>query len=242
MTRMATESRPPRRLDRTRRTVTAGAFGLFVAALLTAGAIFLFTPDPATPHQQAPAGPTAPADPGDSVCGLPAGDQTVPTTTPPVTSWALIGTMAAPISRTVGPGAAGGGLPYCYAHSPLGALYAASIWLAVNTDPAARLDAARYLTAAGPGRDELLHQLAGGVGGPSSPDLQLAGFIVAPNYDPNAATVDLALRLRTSYLHIPVALRWEAGDWKAVVPDDGHPLEQIAALPDLSTYVPWSGR
>jgi hypothetical protein len=214
------------------------AVGLFVTALLISAAVFIFVPRPDAQH---PGAPPARAATGGSVCGLPAGDQAVPTTTPADTTWQLIGTMAAPTAPHLGPGRFGAGLPYCYAHSPMGALYAAANFVAVLTDPSLRLPAAKYLTAAGPGRDELIRQSTG-PGGPGSSDMQLAGFVVAPNYTADTASVDLAIRFGRYYVHLQVPLAWQAKDWKVVIPDDGHPLSGMAQIPDLTNYVPWSGR
>jgi hypothetical protein len=62
------------------------------------------------PASTADASPTTTIDPaGDSVCGLPTGDQTVPTTAPAGTRWELIGTMATPTApKAHGPRARGG--------------------------------------------------------------------------------------------------------------------------------------
>lgn len=210
---------------------------LLAAALLISVAVFLFVP---RPDARRPA-TDQPEQASGSVCGLPDGDQTVPTTTPADTSWQLIGTMAAPVAPQLGPGRISAGLPFCYARSPMGALYAAANFVAVLTDPALRLPAAKYLTAAGPGRDELIRQSTS-KGGPGSSDMQLVGFIVAPNYTADAASVDLALRFGRYLLHLQIPLVWEADDWKVVVPDSGKPLDGMAQIPDLSNYVPWSGR
>jgi hypothetical protein len=227
-----------------RRKASTGLFIAFCVALLASAWILLFVP--AHPHTTQvtppPAAPSAPPDAAGSVCGLPAGDQQIPGTTPPGTTWATYGTMAAPVSTTIGPGITDTDVPYCYAHSPLGALYAAAGLLAVCTDPAHRAPAARHLTATGPGRDALLRQISGntGVGGAGSPDQQIAGFRVT-NYDPNSASIDLAVRDGQEYAHTLLALRWESGDWK-VVPTDAGQLWAFQPLPNLSQYVPWAGR
>jgi len=62
-------------------------------------------------------------------CGLPAGAQTVPTVAP-LARWELVGSMAAPAApASIGPQRVLSGVRVCFAHSPLGALYAAvSLW------------------------------------------------------------------------------------------------------------------
>jgi hypothetical protein len=211
-----------------------------VAALLISATVFIFVPRPDAQH---PTGaPPASVATGGSVCGLPAGTQEVPTSTPADTSWQLIGTMAAPTDPRLGPGRFGAGLPFCYSRSPIGALYAAANFVAVLTDPRYRMRAAQYLTATGPGRDKWIGTLtASGVGGPGSSDQQIAGFRFI-TYDQATASLDLAFRVGTKYAHIPFGLTWQAGDWKITVPDDGNPLAGVAQIADLSAYVPWSGR
>lgn len=224
----------------------------FLALLLAALGIVLIVPSPPTgPAHPAPGqvipGQASPGkvtpDTAGSVCGLPAGDQTVPTGTPDPTTWTTVGTMTAPSAPTVfGPGKSGAGVPYCYADDPLGALYAGVNFVAAATAPNLRVAAAKYLTAAGPGRDKLIDTSErGGVGGPGTSDLQLGGFQVT-NYDQGSATVDLAFRYGTRYVHLPVPLRWEVGDWKVVVPDNGLPFAAFQVIPNVTQYVPWSGR
>jgi hypothetical protein len=60
-----------------------------------------------------------------SVCGLPDGDQSVPSTTPAAT-WELEGPLAMPSNSVYGPGLTERGEKTCYAHSPLGAVFFAS--------------------------------------------------------------------------------------------------------------------
>jgi hypothetical protein len=242
MTRMALPPPTDAPPDDEKRHRLGGRLGtialvLFLTALLVSAAIFIFVPRPDAQHPVT----DGPGQASDSVCGLPAGDQSVPTTTPPDTSWQLIGTTAAPTDPHLGPGRFGAGLPFCYSRSPMGALHAAANFVAVLTDPSLRLAAAKYLTATGPGRDELIRQSTG-PGGPGSSDMQLAGFVVAPNYTADAASVDLAIRFGRYFVHLQVPLTWQAKDWKVVVPDDGHPLSGMAQIPDLTNYVPWSGR
>jgi len=76
----------------------------------------------ATPAADMPPVAVAPVK-GD--CDLPAGDQTVPESTPDDTRWELVGKMIAPTApSTYGPGVVKDGFRTCFAQSPLGALYA----------------------------------------------------------------------------------------------------------------------
>jgi hypothetical protein len=210
---------------------------------LLAVVVTLTRPDPRAepPTAPPPAAASPPAPAGDaSICGLPPGDQAVPVVPPEVTDWELVGTMAAPTGPQVGPGLVQEGLRTCYARSPLGALYAATGFLAAASDPGLRLRAAQALAAAGEGQDRAVDLLEGADPGGADSGLQVAGFTFL-NYDPAAAVVDVAMSVESTPVHLPVSMRWEGGDWKVLLPPSGQPFEGIAPLPNLTGYVPWSG-
>lgn len=192
---------------------------------------------------RAPAAPAAPVarDPDASVCGLPAGDTSVPTKAPR-TEWDLVGSVAAPTATTtLGPGKVTSGLRSCFAHSPTGALYAAVNVIAMTASADHREAFVRRLTVPGVGRDRALSNL-----GPDSDatTLQVAGFSLS-DYRTRSAVVDLAFRVDTGnaagYTHLPLALRWLDGDWKLALPDTGRPFDGMARLPSLTGYTPWKG-
>jgi hypothetical protein len=225
------------------RFIVAAAVLAVIAVLAVALAVLRPAPDPGTalPAPAEPAPPPAPVDGGPSYCGLPTGDGQVPVVPPTATNWELVGTMAAPTAPTVhGPGVTEEGLRSCYARSPLGALYAATGFLAAASDPALRLRAVQQLTAAGEGRDRALDLLEETDPGPESAGLQVVGFTFL-NYDPAVAVVDVAMSVDATAVHLPITVRWEDGDWKVALPVTGQPFEAIAALPNLTGYVPWAG-
>src|SRR4051812_982728 len=92
-----------------------------------------------------------PASTGGSVCGLPAGSQD-PVVGPPAASWTLVGTIAAPSVRDVGPGVVAHGDRRCFAHSPAGALVAAANLAAMISLPAGAGRAQDGLAHCRPGR------------------------------------------------------------------------------------------
>ncbi len=223
--------------------------GLFLAFAGPSGGNSNAAPPATTPAAStspSPGGSTRPAS--DSACGLPAGEESVPRTAPKETKWELVGTMAAPTAPdTYGPGRINDGLRSCYAHSPTGALYAAVNIAAMTGVPELREPVVRQLAAAGPERDRALQQLktasdAETTGGST----QVAGFTFL-SYDDRSAAVDLAVRAaaanngQSGYVHIPMTLRWDGGDWKVVLAPDGSLGAGIGAIPDLTGYVPWGG-
>lgn len=230
-----------------RRPISLGIAVLTVIVALICLVALLVHPRHATPTPAPrPAGPGAPQQVSDSACGLPGGDQTIPRDAPPDTVWTYPGgsTIAAPTSPTLGPGRHANGLPYCYAHSPLGALYAATGYLAASGDPALRIPANRVLTSPGPGRDALLDALAPGQVGAGGGGLQITGFAFL-SYEPGQAAMNLLLTYNHVYLNWPVTVVWTGGDWKLLVPllPDGHgqtaptPIS-LQPVPDAGGYRP----
>ena len=222
------------------------AAGAVVALLVVLGLILVITggsdDDPA-PGTTTAAPVTPPAPPGQdadaSVCGLPAGSQTVPSEAPPA-KWELVGSVAAPTStKTFGPGAVTEGLRSCFAHSPTGALFAAVNVIAMTASADHREAFVRRMTVPGVGRDRALSNL-----GPESDSatLQIAGFSVR-DYRKSSVVVDLAFRVdagrAVGYTHLPLALRWLDGDWKLALPDTGQPFDAMMRVPSIAGYVPW---
>jgi hypothetical protein len=191
---------------------------------------------------RATASPSAtPSARTDSGCGLPAGSQLVPTAPPPGTRWELVGTVAAPTApRAHGPGVVRNGLRSCFAHSPTGALYAAANFLASSSNADLRVRVAEELTADGPGREAAVAAVKAGPNSGSDAGLQISGFNFL-DYNRQSSTVDMAMRLNGSVVHLAMPMRWETGDWKVVMPPDGDLYSGLQALPDAVGYVPWAG-
>lgn len=224
----------------------------FIAVLLAVGVTLVVTgkgtnagPGPAA-AAVAPVAPSAskPAAGGDSACGLPAGDQTVPAVAPKAT-WALVGRVAAPSDAAAGPGVTDNGFRSCYAHSPAGAVFAAANMIALgqSADFARRLT--QDLTAPGRGRDLLLArqiavtdaQLRAELAARDA--LQLAAFRVQ-DYTPDEAVIGVLLRQKSGALvSSPVVMQWVEGDWKTLLSPTGG--GEVQAAPDMTGYIPWSG-
>ncbi|MDQ0867380.1 hypothetical protein [Arthrobacter globiformis] len=173
-----------------------------------------------------------------SVCGLPSGDQAKPVTTPTDTKWELVGKIAAPTSPTqFGPGKTeANGLRSCFAHSPTGALYAASNVAVLSATGKARL-VYEQLAVPSPERDALLNQPEPQE--TSAVTAQIAGFQIR-SYDADRAVIVIAAKGSNGALvSVPVPLQWHGGDWKVVVPATGS--TGGGQISDLSGYIPWSG-
>ncbi|MBS0592021.1 MAG: hypothetical protein JSR84_00980 [Proteobacteria bacterium] len=221
-----------------------------VLVLAAAAVVLLATGDGGGHDETSSSGPattsttTSTGDPAASVCGLPAGDQRVPVT-PPAAHWVLIGQLAAP-SGQAGPGRTSGGVRSCYAHSPTGALFAATNFLAaaLATNSEKEELALLPLFADTAALEEAKAQPYERC--PSASRHQLAGFRI-PARTEDEVTVELALLLsesdgRTGLRALTLPMRWEDGDWKFVLnesPECGSDPYNVKQLNDLSGYVEW---
>ncbi|UOD83501.1 hypothetical protein [Paenarthrobacter ureafaciens] len=223
------------------------AAALVVALIAAAVVIFLLPKEqgnaqPApTQTRSASANPSTSTTSDESVCGLPASEDTA-LGTAPKSKWELVGTMAVPTDpSSAGPGTVGkDGLRSCFAQSPTGALYAtANIWAASFNGYATQVYL--ELSADSPTRDKAVQAIREGkdLGGGTTPKVQIAGFIIH-SYTPKAAVVELAIKSSDGgYGAFSTSLLWEDGDWKLDIPAaGGNAVRQIS---DLSSFIPWAG-
>ncbi len=232
--------------DAPKNPLTQPAFlgaGVIVALIIVLGLVLAFSssdqgPKAAStaPRQTAPTTTTDAKTASDSVCGLPPGDQEVPTKAPTGTRWELVGKMIAPTAPAAqGPGRGVGGIRTCFQHSPAGALYAAVNFWATLT---AQTEAETYqeLAVKSPERDRAIaaatdDKLVG---------LQVAGFAFSA-YEPDRASVRLAFRMEDGRLvSADTPLIWNDGDWRYKIPlDQG--AGSVAQLASLDTFIAWKG-
>ena len=233
------------------------ASAVVVALLVVLGIVLSVTGGSAKPNAGAASPPATGVAPGgtespdsDSVCGLPRGDRSIPADAPSA-EWKLRGAVAVPTApKTFGPGRFRDGVPACFAHSPPGALFAM-----VNIHAAMGQFArqpGRYpirkvvkMIAPGPGRRALETAAAKAPvadKGSTKPGAQVAGFTIV-RYEADTAVIDLAFGGDrpdvAGYVHGQSTLRWQDGDWKLVLAQNGSPFDAVQAIPDLTAYVPW---
>lgn len=180
--------------------------------------------------------PSATAAP--SVCGLPSGDQAKPATTPTDTKWELIGKIAAPTSPTqYGPGKTEvNGLRSCFAHSPTGALYAGANMIVLGSSGRPDL-LAQHLVVEGPERDKMLSEPP--TSAPTTAPFQIAGYKVV-DYSGDRAVIEYGLTAANGSVgSVPVAMQWQGGDWKWVLPATG--MAEARQLSDLNGFISWAG-
>ncbi|RNL59185.1 hypothetical protein [Arthrobacter oryzae] len=227
------------------------AAALVVALIAAAVVIFLLpkgqdnaqpAPGTAVSANPATASPSATADAGKSVCGLPSSTETA-LGAAPKSKWELVGKIAAPTDpKTFGPGVTDeDGFRSCFAKSPTGALYAATNILAMGSsgDPVLNRKATDQLLMPGPGRD--IARADSSSKSTSNSTVQFRGFVIK-SYSPSAANVDIAFQTDKGLLgHAVLPLQWADGDWKLAIADSGQLINEIAQLRDLSGFIPWSG-
>ncbi len=196
-------------------------------------------PGPGLSGVDRPASPVVAVDP--LRCGLPEGAQTVPTVAP-LARWELVGSMAAPAApASIGPQRVINGVRVCFAHSPLGALYAAvSLWAEGTALPAAEVIA--RLAADTPARGPAI-AAARAQGSSDRLDsetkVQVAGFAFV-SYGAGQAVINLAFRTQNGALaSLPTTMQWADNDWRYVIPPSGQAgLSQIS---DLTGLIAWQG-
>ncbi len=174
-------------------------------------------------------------------CGLAAGDQSVPASAPDA-SWELVGSMAAPAEpASIGPQRTVGGLRVCFAHSPVGALFAAvSFWAEGTAHP--YTEVYRRLAADTPVKAAAINDARNDAGErlDSATRVQIAGFAIT-SYDGVSTALSLVFRVANGGLYaVPSTMRWQDGDWRYVIAPTGG-VPGAGQIPDLSGYVAWSG-
>ncbi|MFK0042396.1 hypothetical protein ACIQTW_21380 [Paenarthrobacter sp. NPDC090517] len=175
------------------------------------------------------------AAPGDSVCGLPKGDQTIPGPGL-VSKWELNGKTAVPVdSSKFGPGKSVDGVRTCFAHNPTGALYAAANFVSYGTE--GKPDVLfKHLAADGPARDRYLSNPPTFSPRDDSLSMQIAAFRVV-SYTDDLAVLEIGVASSNGVkLSAPYTLSWEKGDWKVVVTET-----QPTQVDSFTNMVTWAG-
>lgn len=224
-----------------------------VIALIAATVVIFLLPKESANSQPAPtaqsgspaSSPSASAEPGKSVCGLPASSETA-LGSAPKSNWELVGRIATPTDpKTIGPGTTDeSGFRSCFAHSPTGALYAAMNVAALGSSGSTELQQklADKLLVPGAGRDAAMREVGAGSGtaGSSTP-IQVRGFLMK-SYTPAEANVDLAFETDKGALaRLTLSMRWMEGDWKVKPADDGVTFMGPTQIRDLSGLILWTG-
>ena len=177
-----------------------------------------------------------------SVCGLPAGDQALPSTAPAADGWDVSRRVIVPRSSTYGPGKTDtDGFRHCFAHSPTGAVYAAYNAIAAIADQSKLVPTVKKLMVPGTATDSLLRQVATTEPSGDPSTVQVAGYrIIDAGQD--RVTVMLAMPVESVYMSANLTLVWHHGDWRLQPPPPGEPVgAPFSQHRDLGDFVKWSG-
>jgi hypothetical protein len=168
-------------------------------------------------------------------CSLPAGNQAIPSGSPPAgTTWAIVGSMSTPQAKqTLGPQQTDGVFNTCFAHSPSGALLSAiNFWAEGTAAPSGQVY--KHLASGAPAI--ALKQTYSAAG-----ELQLAGYDYE-RYSSSLATITVALQGAQGALEAVVTqMVWVNGDWRYKFPANGVPSsERLQGTTVESPFIPWS--
>lgn len=197
------------------------------------------TPGDPTPVDPTPVGPKGP-------CKVKAGDQRILSSAPTSVVWKFEGGMLVPTKGTIGPGGRdGNGVVACYAHSPIGAVFAAMNTLAQVRDESVAAEVLEKRMAAGPGRTKALAEARANRQNPTpgraQADVQFVGFKIV-DYTPARTVISLAVQTDVEHIGgMAVTLRWVDGDWKIALRSDGSISGDPDVLSALDGYVRFRG-
>lgn len=224
----------------------------FLAAIVVLAAFMLRASlgDDSDPPGGSSPQPTAAGNAG----GIPAGtgncrpadtNQQIPAAAPPGVNWQIFKSSALPVSAAAGPLITEGDVVRCYAHTPAGALIAA-------TQLSARVELAdgwrqvvNRSVVAGPGREAFVQEHAkqassapAGAGSLA----QVAGFRFV-TFSPETAVIELVVRAPTtgSLASSVTTVKWADGDWKLELQPDGSANSQPRLIESLDGYARWGG-
>ncbi len=176
-------------------------------------------------------------------------DVALPTAAPTGTTWQLVAGQALPSEQGVGPAHVQGYTASGYAHTPLGALYAAvndfyRVPIAVTAD-ADWQTPLKVMVVPGPGVNVLAalrKSLDPRPMGPEGAGInQLAAFKYV-SFTASDAVIQLVVIDKNSSYHVAtVPMRWSSNDWRVVMTSDGTIGGADTTVDSLSGYVTWQG-
>ncbi|KAF2775076.1 hypothetical protein STPH1_7263 [Streptomyces sp. OM5714] len=157
--------------------------------------------------------------------------------------WRVMGLVRVPVSAEAGPTRLDGGVWWCFAHTPLGAVMAAHIITSEITEKHWRSVLDRQIVA-GQGRDIFAFTRATEpdvIRGSASRSVATpAGFAVT-SYTDSAAEVKLLLKTGSGYAESAFDLRWSGGDWKLLPSPHGALHSEAIPVENPRGYVLWKG-
>lgn len=176
----------------------------------------------------------------DSVCGLVAPDQVIPTGALPSVPVEVGTRIQVPSIAGYGPGVTEG-VSHCFAHNPSGAILAAANFLTWFSSKEQLDEVVPALMAKGPNRDRLESQIKAEWQGETGSALTIRGFKYEDR-GPDNAMVVLAVShvaFPDKIAGFPVVLVWQDGDWKVEAPSTDSWGERVIDSLPLEGFVEW---
>ncbi|MDI9588781.1 MAG: hypothetical protein QM234_07490 [Acidobacteriota bacterium] len=176
----------------------------------------------------------------DSVCGLVARDQVIPTGALPSVPVEVGTRIQVPSIDGYGPGVREG-VSHCFAHNPSGAILAAANFLTWFSSKEQLDEVVPALMAKGPNRDRLESQIKAEWQGETGSALTIRGFKYEDR-GPDNAMVVLAVShvaFPDKIAGFPVVLVWQDGDWKVEAPSTDSWGERVIDSLPLEGFVEW---
>ncbi|MET7681084.1 hypothetical protein [Streptomyces sp. NPDC005423] len=169
-----------------------------------------------------------------------AGD-TIPTSVPKDISWHTLSFGRVPVSASAGPTKIQGAVWWCFAHTPMGAVLAATV-IPTQMSGSQWRTVTDQQVVAGQGRRMFVFQRT------AVPDTDAtnaapatssyAGFRVT-SYTSRAASVTLLIKSDQGYATTTVYVRWSGGDWKIQPDGSGGLYSQMASEQSAVGYTLW---
>jgi hypothetical protein len=199
-------------------------------------------PEPGNSSSTLPEEPSSspkPTELAGGECDLDDSDQEIPTAAPDA-EWVDYGPLKLPTSTTIGPASQDGAVWSCFAHTPAGALFAASYFtIGLGWNDYEAVAAAGVV--ANSGREQWIDKRTeqGDVTIAPGEAPAIAGFRFEA-YAGTDATVQIGMRYGELERMVRVFLVWDtaAGDWK-VDASKGDPTSVTNEVTSIANFTPW---
>ncbi|MDX3690718.1 hypothetical protein PV726_10370 [Streptomyces europaeiscabiei] len=222
--------------------------GFLLVLLVLAAATLMNSDDDASEASGSPS-PTASASDGSgggdarpAGCRTDNSEQEKPTAAPKDIYWKAGGTHLVPVSKSAGPLTFDGPVWSCYAHTPMGAVFAAHA-ITNNFGLEGWREVVERQVVPGAGRDAYVAKRSkkedeSASGQPS--EETFSGFSVLA-YNEKEATVMILGRIPSvdKYGSLSVTLRWQDGDWKVLPDPDGTIYGGVSYTDGTSGFITW---
>nr|BFE59553.1 hypothetical protein GCM10020063_040790 [Dactylosporangium thailandense] len=166
-------------------------------------------------------------------------DQTVPTAPPADVTWRQLNGAPAPLSASAGPVQESGPLLWCFAHTPMGAVMAASVILRQMSGDNWQAVVQQQVVDDGNRRIFELVRSSQRSGGAQYTASKYAGFLIQ-SYGPVRALLRLLIEASPGVFGtVEVTVAWDGGDWKVLAQPGGDMYGSPTQVNATGPFVLW---